>query len=118
MDKENLQTKVEALQDNLKVKHDELTEVQEQLNAARRELANANKPTLSQDNMVNLVDLLQGMFHDILNDFDTNDLDVEFGIGYDNRIELEHVDMSAIEIHSADIESVLEQVFNIVADNS
>ena len=28
MDKENLQTKVEALQDNLKVKHDELTEVQ------------------------------------------------------------------------------------------
>ena len=118
MDKENLQTKVEALQDNLKVKHDELTEVQEQLNAARRELANANKPTLSQDDMVNLVDLLQGMFHDILNDFDTNDLDVEFGIGYDNRIELEHVDMSAIEIHSADIESVLEQVFNIVDEES
>ena len=29
MDKENLQTKVEALQDNLRVKHDELTEVQE-----------------------------------------------------------------------------------------
>ena len=40
MDKENLQTKVEALQDNLKVKHDELTEVQEKLNVARRELAN------------------------------------------------------------------------------
>jgi len=32
MDKENLQTKVEALQDNLKVKHDELTEIQERLN--------------------------------------------------------------------------------------
>ena len=41
MDKENLQTKVEALQDNFKVKHDELTEVQEKLNVARRELANA-----------------------------------------------------------------------------
>jgi hypothetical protein len=118
MDKENLQTKVEALQDNLKVKHDELTEVQEQLNVARRELANANKPTLSQDDMVNLVDLLQGMFHDILNDFDTTDLDVEFGIGYDNRIELEHVDMSAIEVHACDIENVLEQVFNIVDEES
>ena len=74
MDKENLQTKVEALQDNLKVKHDELTEIQEQLNVARRELVNADKPTLSQDDMVNLVDLLQGMFHDILNEADTSDL--------------------------------------------
>ena len=118
MDKENLQTKVEALQDNLKVKHDELTEVQEQLNVARRELANANKPTLSQDDMVNLVDLLQGMFHDILNEADTSDLNPEFSIDYDNTVVLDCIDMSAIEVHSGDIESVLEQVFNIESDNS
>ena len=117
MNKENLQTKVEVLQDNLKVKHDELTEVQEQLNVARRELANANKPTLSQDDMVNLVDLLQGMFHDILNDADTSDLSPEFSIGYDNTIELDVLDMSAIEIHECDIESILEEVFNIVDEN-
>ena len=118
MNQENLQTKVEALQDNLKVKHDELTEVQEQLNVARRELANANKPTLSQDDMVNLVDLLQGMFHDILNDADTSDLSPEFSIDYDNTVVLDCIDMSAVEIHDCDIESVLEQVFNIVSDNS
>ena len=118
MDKENLQTKVEALQDNLKVKHDELTKVQEQLTVARRELANANKPKLSQDDAVNLVDLLQGMFHDILNDCDTSDLNPEFSIGYDNTIELDCLDMSSIEVHACDIESVLEQVFNIVSDNS
>ena len=108
MDKENLQTKVEALQDNLKVKHDELTEVQEQLNVARRELANVNKPTLSQDDMVNLVDLLQGMFHDILNEADTSDLNPEFSIDYDNTVVLDCIDMSAIEVHSGDIESVLD----------
>ena len=118
MNKENLQTKVEALQDNLKVKHNELTEVQEQLNVARRELANANKPTLSQDDMVNLVDLLQGMFHDILNDADTSDLSPEFSIDYGNEVRLDCLDMSRIEVHSGDIESVLEQVFNIVSDNS
>ena len=118
MDKENLQTKVEALQDNLKVKHDELTEIQEQLNVARRELVNADKPTLSQDDMVNLVDLLQGMFHDILNEADTSDLNPEFSIDYDNTVVLDCIDMSAIEVHSGDIESVLEQVFNIVSDNS
>ena len=118
MDKENLQTKVEALQDNLKVKQDELTEVQEKLNVARRELANANKPTLSQDDMVNLVDLLQGLFHDVLNEADTSDLSPEFSIDYGNEVRLDCIDMSAIEIHACDIESVLEEVFNIVSDNS
>ena len=118
MDKKDLQTKVEALQDNLKVKHDELTEVQQQLNVARRELAIFNKPKLSQDDMVNLVDLLQGMFHDILNEADTSDLNPEFSIDYDNTVVLDCIDMSAIEVHSGDIESVLEQVFNIESDNS
>jgi len=118
MNKENLQTKVEALQDNLKVKHDELTEIQEQLNVARNELANADKPTLSQDDMINLVDLLQGMFQDALNDADTSDLSPEFSIDYGNEVRLDCIDMSAIEVHSSDIEMVLEQVFNIVSDNS
>ena len=118
MDKVYLQTKVEALQDNLKVKHDELTEVQEQLNVARKELANADKPVLSADRASDLVDLLQGMFHDILNDCDTSDLSPEFSIGYDNTIELDCLDMSRIEVHACNIENVLEQVFNIVSDNS
>ena len=118
MDKENLQTKVEALQNNLQVKHDELTEVQQELSVARKELANAGKPVLSQDDMVILVDLLQGMFHDILNDADTSDLSPEFSIGYDNTIELDYIDMSSIEVHSGDIENVLEQVFNIVDEES
>ena len=118
MNKEQLKTKVEALQDNLKVKHDELTEVQEQLSVARRELANANKPTLSQDDMANLVDLLQGLFHDVVNEADPNDLSPEFSLDYGNEVRLDCIDMSAIEVHSGDIENVLDQVFNIVSDNS
>ena len=118
MNEENLQTKVEALQDNLKVKHDELTEIQEQLNVARHELANANKTVISQDDVCSLVDLLQGMFNDILNEADTSDLSPEFSIDYDNTVVLDCIDMSAIEVHSGDIESVLEQVFNIESDNS
>ena len=121
MDKEQLKTKVEALQDNLKVKHDELTEVQEQLNVARNELANADKPILSQDTMVVLIEKLQDAFQQALEDADTSDLSPEFSIEYDNTVVLDCIDMSAIEVHSGDIESVLEQVFNIVdgeSDNS
>ena len=116
MNKEQLKTKVDALQANLDVRKSELSNAQVELNVALNELADAGKPKLSQDTMVNLVDLLQGMFHDILNDVDTSDLDVEFGIGYDNRIELENVDMSTIEVHSCDIETVLEEFFAIEED--
>ena len=118
MNKENLQTKVEALQDNLKVKHDELTEVQQQLNVARRELAIFNKPKLSQDTVCDLVNRLQDIFQDALEGADTSDLSPEFSIDYGNEVRLDCIDMSAIEIHACDIESVLEEVFNIVSDNS
>ena len=118
MNKENLQTKVEALQDNLKVKQDELQQAQRELNVAQNELANAGKPVLSQDDMVNLVDLLQGLFHDVLNEADPNDLSPEFSLDYGNEVRLDCIDMSAFEVHSGDIENVLDQVFNIESDNS
>ena len=118
MDKENLQTKLEALEANVQAKQNELGVAMSKAQMAREELANAGKPKLSQDDMVNLVDLLQGMFHDILNEADTSDLSPEFSIDYGNEVRLDCIDMSAIEVHSGDIESVLEQVFNIVSDNS
>ena len=118
MNKEQLKTKVDALQANLDVRKSELSNAQVELNVALNELANAGKPKLSADRASDLVDLLQGMFHDILNDCDTSDLSPEFSIGYDNTIELDCLDMSSIEIHSGDIESVLEQIFNIVAEES
>ena len=118
MDKEQLKTKLEALEANVQAKQNELGVAMSEAQMAREELANAGKPKLSQDDMVNLVDLLQGMFHDILNDADTSDLSPEFSIDYGNEVRLDCIDMSAIEVHSGDIESVLEQVFNIVSDNS
>ena len=118
MDKEQLQTKLEALEANVQVKQNELGVAMSEAQIAREELANAGKPKLSQDDMVNLVDLLQGMFHDVLNEADTNDLSPEFSIDYGNEVRLDCIDMSAVELHACDIESVLEEVFNIVSDNS
>ena len=118
MNKENLQTKLEALEDNVKVKQDELGIAMSQAQIAREELANADKPKLSQDTMVDLVSKLQDIFQDALNNTDTRDLSPEFSIDYGNEVTLDCIDMSAIEIHDCDIESVLEEVFNIVSDNS
>ena len=118
MNKEQLKLKVDVLQVNVESKQDELAQVKRELNVALNELANAGKPKLSADRASDLVDLLQGMFHDILNEADTSDLSPEFSIDYGNEVRLDCIDMSAIEVHSSDIESVLEQVFNIESDNS
>ena len=118
MDKEQLKSKLEALEANVEVKRDEYGVAVSEAQMAREELANLGKTVISEDDVASLVDLLQGMFHDILNDCDTSDLSPEFSIGYDNTIELDCIDMSRIEVHSGDIENVLEQVFNIESDNS
>ena len=118
MDKENLQTKLEALEANVQAKQNELGIAMSEAQMAREELANAGKPKLSQDDMVNLVDLLLCLFHDVLNEADPNDLSPEFSLDYGNEVRLDCIDMSAIEVHSGDIENVLDQVFNIVSDNS
>ena len=118
MDKEQLKTKLAVLQANAAVKQEELTEILQRLNVARDELANADKPKLSQDTMVVLVEKLLDAFQQALNDADTSDLSPEFSIDYGNTVVLDCVDMSAIEMHDCDIESVLEEVFNIVSDNS
>ena len=118
MDKENLQTKVEALEANVQAKQNELGVAMSKAQMAREELANAGKPKLSQDTLVVLVEKLQDIFQDALNDADTSDLSPEFSIDYGNEVRLDCIDMSAIELHACDIESVLEEVFNIVSDNS
>ena len=118
MDKEQLQTKLEALEANVQAKQNELGVAMSEAQMAREELANADKPKLSQDTMVVLVEKLQDIFQDACDGADISDLSPEFSIDYGNEVRLDCIDMSAIELHACDIESVLEEVFNIVSDNS
>ena len=118
MDKEQLETRVNALQENVEAKHVELINAQKELSVAKHELANAGKLKISQATMVDLVERLQDVFQGALEHADTSYLSPEFCIGYDNTIELESIDMSGIEIHACDIESVLEDVFNVVDEES
>jgi len=116
MDKEQLKTKVDALQANLDVRKSELTTAQVELNVALNELADAGKPVISCDLVGDLMDQIEEMFSETLLNVCVSDLDVEFGIGYDNRIELENVDMSNIGVCRHDLEAVFEQFFAIKDD--
>ena len=116
MNKEQLKTKVDALQANLEVRKSELTTAQVELNVAINELADAGKPVISESLAADLVDQISEMFSDVVSNADTSDLSPEFSIGYSNEIVLECLDMSNIGISDHDIQAVLEEFFAIKID--
>ncbi len=116
MNKEQLQTKVNTLQENVEAKHVELTNAQNELNKARRELVDAGKPILPSKVADDLVEALQDVFTEIVNNISTHDLDLEFGIDYGNQVTLEHIDFSNIGISESDIYEVLQCMFSVVDD--
>ena len=118
MDKEQLQVKVDTLQQNVEAKHVELIDAQTELSRAKHELANASKPKIQSKVVDDLVDALQDVFTDILHNVDTHDLNLEFGIDYDNRVVIEHIDFSNIGLSGSDVYEALQDVFNIVDDDN
>ena len=116
MNKEQLKTKVDALQANLDVRKSELSNAQVELNVAINELADAGKPVISESLAADLVEQIAEVFSDVVSNADTSDLSPEFSIGYSNEIVLECLDMSNIGISDHDIQTVLEEFFAIKID--
>ena len=115
MNKEQLKTKVDALQANLDVRKSELSNAQVELNVALNELADAGKPVISESLAADLVDQLSEVFSDIVSNADVSDMSPEFGLSY-NEVHLECLDMSNIGISDHDIQAVLEEFFAIKED--
>ena len=115
MDKENLKTKVEALEANVEVKRNELGVAMSEAQVAREELANAGKPVISESLAADLVEQIAEVFSDVVSNADVGDMSPEFGLSY-NEITLECLDMSNIGISDHDIQCVLEEFFAIKED--
>ena len=115
MDKENLKVKVEALRANEVIANEALNEAKTKRLRAEVELADADKPVISESVAADLVDQLSEVFSDIVSNADVGDMSPEFGLSY-NEIHLECLDMSNIGISDHDIQAVLEEFFAIEED--
>ena len=115
MNKEQLKTKVDALQANLDVRESELRTAQVELNVALNELADAGKPVISCDLAGDLMDQIEEMFSETLNNVCPEDLSPEFGLNY-NEITLECVDMSNVGFCRHELQAVFEEFFAIQDD--
>ena len=115
MDKEQLKTKVDALQANLDIRQSELKTAQSELNVALNELANAGKPVISCSLVGDLMDQIEEMFQETLLNVCPEDLSPEFGLNY-NEICLEQIDTSNIGFCRHDLKAVFDEFFAIQDD--
>jgi hypothetical protein len=117
MDKEQLKVKLATLEANEKIKRDELGVASSAAQVAREELANVNKPVITEDIANDLIESLQEAFRERLSEIDSSQAEVELGIEYDNTIVIEGFNLDCIEMDEDSIMEILIDTFNIDHDN-
>ena len=115
MNKEQLKIKLEALVANEAIKRDELGVAISSAQVAREELANINKPKISEDLANELVSCLCRAFHDQLGNFDSNDLGVEFSMDYNNTVVVDNLSgLDDLDAPEDEFHSILSDTFNVI----
>jgi len=115
MNKEQLKIKLEALVANEAIKRDELGVAISSAQVAREELANINKPKISEDLANELVSCLCRAFHDQLGSFDSSDLGIEFSMDYNNTVVVDNISgLDDLDAPEDEFHSILSDVFNVI----
>jgi hypothetical protein len=117
MNKEQLKAKLEALVANEAIKRDELGVAISSAQVAREELANINKPKITEDVANELVSNLCRAFNDALSDLDSSDLGIDFSLDYNNTVVVDDVSgLDDIDAPEDAFHSVLLDTFAVVTD--
>ena len=105
-----LEEKAEALRGTLGVA---ISEAQ----IAREELANMNKPVITEDVAVDLVANICRVFSEALGNIDGSDLEIDLCLEYDNKITIDGISgLDDIDEPADEIHDILSDVFNIVSE--
>ena len=114
MDKEQLETNIAALELLVNETTDKSVDFKAQLEQAKKDLADINKPELTPLQFDNLYEAVEQGVSGY--DFsDTDNYDKDFGIDYDGRVTLESFDIS----NSQDlVEAVVAEVSKLFTEKS
>ena len=112
MSKEQLETNIAALELLVNETADKSTDFKAQLEQAKKDLADINKPELTSLQFDNLYEAVESGVSSY--DFsDSDNFDYEFDIDYDNRISLSNLDLS----NSHDlVEVIVEEVSKLFTE--
>ena len=117
MNKEQLKAKLEALVANEAIKRDELSVAISSAQVAREELANINKPKITEDVANELVSNLCRAFNDALSGLDSSDLGIDFSLDYNNTVVVDDISgLDDIDAPEDAFHEILSDAFAIVED--
>ena len=117
MNKEQLKAKLEALVANEAIKRDELGVAISSAQVAREELANINKPKITEDVANELVSNLCRAFNDALSGLDSSDLGIDFSLDYNNTVVVDDISgLDDIDAPEDAFHEILSDAFAIVED--
>ena len=117
MNKEQLKAKLEALVANEAIKRDELGVAISSAQVAREELANINKPKITEDVANELVSNLCTAFHDALSRVDSSDFGIDFSLDYSNTVVVDDISgLSDIDAPEDEFHEILSDAFAVVTD--
>ena len=116
MDKEQLKIKLDALVANEAIKREELGVAISSAQVAREELADADKPVISESLVVDLVEQIESVFADTIGNIDCSDLSPEFSLNY-NEISLDCIDLDNVGVDTDELRTVFDQFFAIKEDD-
>jgi hypothetical protein len=115
MTREDLITKTAELEATLKANEAAQTQLTKELNEAKEQLENINKPKLSPEQ----ADLIHKVIEIAVENygFDNTDLyEVDFGIDYDNRLCVENIEFNEYNSLAEEIHRDVMQFFNVTTE--
>ena len=117
MNKEELELRHNLLETDVRVKSGDLEYANTALAKVKAELANINKPKITEDLANELVSCLCRAFNEALGDVDSSDFDIEFSLDYNNTVVVDNINgLDDVDAPEDAFHSILSDVFAIVED--
>jgi hypothetical protein len=116
MTREDLITKTAELEATLKANEAAQTQLTKELNEAKKQLEDINKPKLTSQQADLIYEAIEIAVENY--GFDNTDLyEVDFGIDYDSRLSVENIEFNEYSQLADEIYQKIEQLFNIQNTN-
>jgi|TARA_R110002124_G_scaffold126788_1_gene286541 hypothetical protein len=117
MNKEELELRHNLLETDVRVKSGDLEYANTALAKVKAELANINKPKITEDLANELVSCLCRAFNEALGDVDSSDFDIEFSLDYNNTVVVDNINgLDDVDAPEDAFHSILSDVFAITLD--
>ena len=115
MNKQELNQEIGKLKASLEAHESQVKDLQHDLKTAEQRLEDADKPKLTEKSF----ELIQNTIETAVSNYRFDDADqyeYEFGIEYDNRVELSHIEFKDTDDLASEIYSSVENCFGVADD--